>query len=205
MKRTPAAAWFASLLLLATMCAGLMLCEKSGQAQSDQGSKARAAAKLSPDLDERTQSATGGAARIDCILQLNSNPSGRLNALLNRNGVHVRAHFRSFNSYAIELPASLLEELSSFKEVAHISLNNRVESMGHVSATTGADLVRSTQTRAGDALDGTGIGIAILDSGIDPAHKSFLDKSNGLRIAASRDFTGEGRTDDPYGHGTHVA
>jgi serine protease AprX len=45
----------------------------------------------------------------------------------------------------------------------------------------------------------------VLDSGIDTNHKSFLDRSNSLRVIASRDFTGEGRTDDPYGHGTHVA
>src|SRR6185436_6719707 len=28
---------------------------------------------------------------------------------------------------------------------------------------------------------------------------------NDVRVAYSEDFTGEGRTDDPYGHGTHVA
>ncbi len=36
-------------------------------------------------------------------------------------------------------------------------------------------------------------------------HHSFLNKSNGVRVVYSEDFTGEGRTDDPYGHGTHVA
>ncbi len=55
-------------------------------------------------------------------------------------------------------------------------------------------------------LDGTGIGIAVLDSGIDTGHASFLEsKGNGLRVVYSKDFTGEGRTDDPHGHGTHVA
>src|SRR6185369_17977529 len=33
----------------------------------------------------------------------------------------------------------------------------------------------------------------------------FLDRSNHSRVIFSRDFTGEGRVDDPYGHGTHVA
>ena len=54
-------------------------------------------------------------------------------------------------------------------------------------------------------LDGTGIGIAVLDSGIDTGHRSFTDKDNKLRVVVNRDFTGEGRTNDPYGHGTHVA
>src|SRR5205085_3781028 len=54
-------------------------------------------------------------------------------------------------------------------------------------------------------LDGTGIGIAVLDSGIDITHKAFLGNDDRLRIVVNKDFTGEGRTDDPYGHGTHVA
>jgi subtilisin family serine protease len=56
------------------------------------------------------------------------------------------------------------------------------------------------------ALDGSGIGIAIVDSGIYGAHTSFIDTQTGQsRIVVNLDFTGEGRTDDPYGHGTHVA
>src|SRR6185503_799101 len=54
-------------------------------------------------------------------------------------------------------------------------------------------------------LDGTGIGIAVLDSGIASDHTAFLDRGNRSRVVADVDFTGEGRTDDPYAHGTHVA
>jgi len=54
-------------------------------------------------------------------------------------------------------------------------------------------------------LDGTGVGIAVLDSGIYTIHKSFQGKLNNVRVVFSKDFTGEGRTDDPYGHGSHVA
>ena len=54
-------------------------------------------------------------------------------------------------------------------------------------------------------LDGTGIGVAILDSGMDTGHKAFLGKDDHSRIVVSRDYTGENRIDDPYGHGTHVA
>ena len=53
-------------------------------------------------------------------------------------------------------------------------------------------------------LDGSGsVRIAILDSGIDITHKSFASQSG--KVIFSKDFTGENRTDDPYGHGTHVA
>src|SRR6185369_2297190 len=75
---------------------------------------------------------------------------------------------------------------------------------GHIAHTTGTDNVRSLSNDG--ALDGSGVGIAILDSGIYGAHTSFTDTQTGLsRIVVNIDFTGEGRTDDPYGHGTHVA
>jgi len=49
-------------------------------------------------------------------------------------------------------------------------------------------------------LDGSSVGIAILDSGISKTHHTVSG-----RVVYSQDFTGEGRTDDPYGHGTFVA
>jgi subtilisin family serine protease len=45
----------------------------------------------------------------------------------------------------------------------------------------------------------------VLDSGVYASHKTFLDRWNNNRVIVSRDFTGENRIDDPYGHGTHVA
>ena len=47
--------------------------------------------------------------------------------------------------------------------------------MGHVSRTTGADQIRNSggENNSG-SLDGTGIGIAVLDSGVDTEHHSFL-------------------------------
>ncbi len=99
----------------------------------------------------------------------------------------------------VEVPVGLLPELADFDEVHFVTGDDEVMSLGHVSSTTGADDVRSQSTTS-TPLDGTGIGIAVLDSGIYSDHKSF----NG-RIVFSRDFTGENRIDDPFGHGTHIA
>jgi hypothetical protein len=46
--------------------------------------------------------------------------------------------------------------------------------MGHLSRTTGADQIRhNSSEETSTRLDGTGIGIAILDSGIDTDHTLF--------------------------------
>src|SRR5205823_14638495 len=96
-------------------------------------------------------------------------------------------------------------------DVVYVSPDRALGASGHVETTTGAAQVR-TQTIVSllgvaltTTLDGAGVGIAVVDSGVDPAHESFRNSLGLSRIAASVDFTGEGRTDDPYGHGTHVA
>src|SRR5205085_699284 len=61
-------------------------------------------------------------------------------------------------------------------------------------------IVQKIPSSSGGLLGGL-IG-GLLSTGIDSTHKSFA--TNG-KIKFSKDFTGENRTDDPWGHGTHVA
>lgn len=55
-------------------------------------------------------------------------------------------------------------------------------------------------------LNGTGITVAVVDSGI-AYHNDFKvsGSTNQYRIIANEYFSGSGGTDDVYGHGTHVA
>ncbi|MFA6029458.1 MAG: S8 family serine peptidase [Elusimicrobiota bacterium] len=62
--------------------------------------------------------------------------------------------------------------------------------------------------RAGELWDagmkGRGTLVGVIDSGIDPTHPDFKDKSGNSRIEEYLDFTEEGK-DDVVGHGTHVS
>jgi subtilisin family serine protease len=119
-------------------------------------------------------------------------------------GTNVR-RFHNFQVHIVTLPANAALAIAARSDVAYVSLNREVRALGHLSITTGVDQIRTTSGTNASGLDGTGIGIAVVDSGIDTTHKAFLDRSNNVRVVYSEDFTGEGRTDDPYGHGTHVA
>ncbi len=160
--------------------------------------------KISPNLQNKLAE-TSDADSIRVILQLKSPARGGLNALLNRNGINVRGRYDGLGMIAVELPPSVLSELSSFSEVLSISNDDDLEALGHITNTTGAEQMRNTPVSVGTKLDGSGVGIVIMDSGLDAGHKAFKDYKKKSRILFSRDFTGENRTDDPFGHGTHVA
>src|SRR5262249_37356356 len=105
-----------------------------------------------------------------------------------------------------------IRQIGELGDVSSASLDDGVSSLGdtpgHIVATTGAAGVEDEHpSRGGDdgGLDGSGISIAVIDSGIDSDHRVFRNDSAVGRTMVSVDFTGEHRTDDPYGHGTFVA
>src|SRR5688572_20836078 len=167
---------FISKMLMLSLCMGIMIGDKTrnlsgpGAVYGKNSPARKAQDKISPDLRARVDGARVGAdsAGVNIILQLNSNPGSALSALLKRNGVRVKKAFRNLNARSVELPASVIEELAAHSEVDYLSLDREVRTLGHVSLTAGADAVRTQTTAFGTsyALDGTGIGIAVLDSGI---------------------------------------
>src|SRR5690349_19447792 len=203
-KRFLVLALLASFTLGPNLLGGATLATVQAKDKGLDSQKNQKPSKVASDLGD-VLSNQGSETMVKVILQLNSKPSGQLNSLLAANGVKIRRHFDNLNSFALELPANVVNSLSSFPEVSFVSLDSEVRTLGgHISRTTGTDSVRSLSNDG--ALDGNGIAIAIVDSGIYGAHTSFTDTQTGLsRIVVSIDFTGEGRTDDPYGHGTHVA
>ena len=171
--------------------------------------------KLSSDLSALAAAAKPGE-RVGVILQAEDLQSPRLEALLGKYGVEVGARMEQVGAMRVEVPAAALKELASSGETRYLSPDRTIRSLGHVTTTTGTDAIR-TQTSgcllglacSSTTYDGDGIGIAIIDSGIDVSHKAFAQKLldlSGSRIKFKKDFTTEGKSDkDPYGHGTHVA
>jgi serine protease AprX len=159
--------------------------------------------KASSDLKHKVNSGRGND-RVRVIIQPVNSWNTTLESTVQNSGGSNERQFQNFRLRAVTISAKAALELANRQDIAYVSLNREVRTLGHVSVTTGADAVRTWNCSTIDGVDGTGIGIAVLDSGIDADHTSFNNGSN-PRVIASQDFTGEGRTDDPYGHGTHVA
>src|ERR1043165_6577262 len=186
--------------VIVVIAAAFFVSERRTTAESTSGVAPK---KVSRDIAEKVNEGHG-ADLVRVIIQPVNQPDSTLDSTIEFTGSNVRK-LKLFQTRIVTLPAQAAMMLASRSDVAYVSLSRDARPMGHLSATTGADQVRATTNSSSTSLDGTGIGIAIIDSGIDTDHRSFLDRSNSVRVVYSEDFTGEGRTDDPFGHGTHVA
>ena len=74
---------------------------------------------------------------------------------------------------------------------------------GHLENAIGTEQIRGLVS--GTTLVGQGVGVAILDSGIDEVHKLVLPSLTHTGVVYRKDFTGQQITVDMHGHGTHVA
>jgi serine protease AprX len=163
-------------------------------------------------------SASGvGLAKLDPLLQSRVSLFGRSRVIARTNGVstvaqivgllplvggHVLRTLSIVDGVAIDLPNLSLPLLAGNPLVGHISMDRVVAgAMERTGATVGATAVRQEL-----GLDGGGVGVAVIDSGVTPWHDDLADSAGAQRIDRFVDFVG-GRTAayDDYGHGTHVS
>jgi serine protease AprX len=147
--------------------------------------------KLSTDLP------TTGTVKV--IVQFKVVPNyGHLKKLLDLGGKAAK-QFKSVNGFVVTLPVEAFNALAADPDVLYISRDRPLGSkMDVANPTTGANIARQY------GFDGSGVGVAIIDSGIYQ-HPDFV--TNGAsRIVYSESFVpNDPSTGDGYGHGTHVA
>jgi serine protease AprX len=104
----------------------------------------------------------------------------------------------SVGGQVADVPDSALDALARLPGVSGVSLDRRVRgTLERTGATIGATFVQQTL-----GFDGTGVGIAVVDSGVTSWH----DDLGSTRVARFVDFVGfQPAAYDDYGHGTHVA
>jgi serine protease AprX len=150
-------------------------------------------AKLDGELRERARTPRG-SSRV--ILTLDAGVSAdaaihRLRGLVGRRLVSVRGQ-------VAYVPDSALEAISRLPGVSAVSLDRRIAgTLERTGATVGSTWVRDTL-----GLDGSGVGIAVIDSGVANWH----DDLGPNKVSRFVDFVNfQPAAYDDYGHGTHVA
>ena len=125
-----------------------------------------------------------------------------LQPVIERLGGSIAAPLHIIHAQVADLPQAAIASLAHHPLVAGISPDRTVTgTMERTSATIGATQVRETL-----GYDGSGVGVAIIDSGITSWHDDLAAPGGGQRVARFVDFVRNRQQPyDDYGHGTHVA
>ena len=185
--RTLRVLWHIAAVLLAAVALQLPLA-----ASADAGQRR---ARLSADLTQHLASAS--ASDVDVIV---SGSVERVERLARRYNLRVRKNLTSGAVFSVS--RQTLDALSQDLEVESLSGNATVRSaMALTTQFTGAEAAWAGAIESLGRVNGSGIGVAVIDSGIDVRHPALQN-----RVIASVDFTDRrGRGEDFYGHGTHIA
>jgi serine protease AprX len=150
--------------------------------------------KIAPDLariDTRS--------KVNVIVQFKHVPTEAQHMKVRNQGGRLTMRLGRVKAGLYSVPASALATLANDPEVAYISPDRKLK--GKLDLT--AEAVNAAAAWLLN-LDGTGIGVAVIDSGISD-HPDLANSSGASRVVYSQDFTGSGTADDQYGHGEHVA
>jgi len=162
-------------------------------------------AKVSPPLQQLLDTAEPSMV-VDIIVQYRVTPQQKHLDRVTSLGGRSKVHLGVIQSEAYTLPLSAVAKLVNDPDVAYVSLDNKVK----LSSETGLDpsmQAVEADIAQGYGYDGSGVGIAIVDSGIY-AHPDLNSNSrySSSRVVYSQSFVhGDSSTGDAYGHGTHVA
>src|SRR3954452_6789267 len=185
-----AAGQFWRLHLIAAM---LLVFASSAFAASGKGKYGSHAA---PDLDNFPVNADG---TVSVIIQLSpGTPPGQVKNFARK----INQNLSGINAVAANVPVDTLENLLSHDWVKYVSPDRRNKATWD----DAPQPVNDPIARQNYGVDGTGIGIAVIDSGVyqhDDLQSADMKSS---RVVYSESFVpGDSSTNDAYGHGTHVA
>jgi len=170
--------------------------------------------KFPKDLLSRIDGAGAGGQLLDLIVQSDERPGPALRLLIKQRGGKIKRQFKSIKALLVELPIAELEGLAAQPGISFITPDRQIT--GRMDATAralGVDKLRepaaSSYGGSYPPVDGSGIGIAIIDSGINEKERDdFHRQGDGgqTRITVFKDFVNnKSKAYDDYGHGTTVA
>jgi len=141
---------------------------------------------------------------VNVIVQYAVAPSQTNYSTATSAGATLTGQFASFQGATYSVPLSAVGQMvSSDPTISYVSLDRPLSGAtdyGDGTQATSLDIARNM------GFDGSGVGVAVIDSGIATHNDLKSANSGGSRILYSQNFVpGTTSTADAYGHGTHVA
>jgi serine protease AprX len=157
--------------------------------------------KFSADLQPRA----GANEMVDVIIQYRQMPGSSNLKTMQDGGAALKSTLQTIRAVAMRVPASMLAVLAKDPNVVYITPDRPISMTSNPATEEFATAVEANVAATQFSLNGTGIGVAVIDSGI--AANSDLNNTNGnSRVVYNQSFVaGDTTTSDKFGHGTHVA
>ncbi len=197
------AAWGKRLGIMLLLATGMAFGQHSSNST---GGNSRIHSELSGFLD-KAHHGTAQGQTVKVIVQYRQVPTSEHYATMRGRGGRLQSKLHMIKAAAFTIPVSTLAALEADPEVVSVSIDHPMSVMDDV--TNGATGVNTAWTAG---YDGTGIGVAVIDSGVNDSHPDLWNSSGtASRVVYHQDFTGTATTNskggryDLYGHGTHVA
>jgi serine protease AprX len=138
---------------------------------------------------------------VKVIVQYAGPPNAARHRKVTSRGGSLDKDLSSINGASYTLQRDQLNDLASDPDVVRVTADHEVRAMMEF-----ANPAVNANIALKYGFDGTGIGIAVLDSGVDEHQDLRSLHGNRDRIVYSESFVpGVTGTNDNYGHGTHVA
>ncbi len=154
--------------------------------------------KISKDLQD-----THSGQTVDVIVQYNVQPGkSHFDRVASRGGVLKKDLRRVIHGAAFSVKSESIEDLANDPDVSYISPDRPLASTALT--TDYYDQAVSAPYAWALGYDGTGVGVAVIDSGITNNGDLTQDNFYGSRIVYAQNFVTSGAS-GVYGHGTHVA
>ncbi len=164
--------------------------------------------KLSKELDAVKGGHNG--ATVDVIIQFNQTPTAAHHQKVQNKGGALKTKLDVIKGAHYSVPADSLKDLEKDPDVAYISPNRPLSGTATSTLDYTPEAVNAPAAWRQWGLDGTGIGVAVIDSGVSAVGDLYWwnpsNQTYGSRVVYSQSFVpGTTDTSDLYGHGTHVA
>lgn len=109
-------------------------------------------------------------------------------------------NLQTINAFRLKVPAWAIPIISGFPSVAYVSPVRPVQKTLDITDATVAATIAWNY-----GWNGSGVGVAIIDSGIYAQGDDFKGANGLSRVVYSESFVSGSDASDQYGHGTHVA